>query len=133
MSDRGTYVVKLKIKKSMEVIVGSLGKVKFEPGIYVYVGSAMNSISERIKRHARKSKKLHWHLDYLTIVPEVEIIGVYAFYDKRIEEGVSFEFSQRYRSVKKFGASDMKQVNSNLYIVDENVDEFIKSLGGVSI
>ncbi len=133
MPDCGTYIVKIKVKKSIEIVIGSLGKMRFEPGIYVYVGSAMNSISGRIKRHVKKSKKLHWHIDYLTSASEVDVIGAYAFYDKKIEEKVSFEFSKRYRAVGKFGASDMRRVNSNLYIADEDVDKFIELLGGVSI
>ena len=133
MIDCGTYIVKIKVKKPMEIVVGALGKVKFDSGLYAYIGSAMNSISKRIKHHAKKSKKLHWHLDYLTSMPEVEVIGAYVFYGKKIEEEKSLKFSKKYKFVKKFGASDMKQVNSNLYIVDEDVDEFIESLGGVSI
>ena len=133
MSDRGTYVVVINVKKPLETIVGALGKKNFEPGIYVYVGSAMNSISKRVKRHMEKFKKLRWHLDYLTTRPEVEVIGAFAFYDEKIEEKVSLEFSKKYEFIEGFGASDMRRVSSNLYIVDENVNEFIESLGGVSI
>jgi len=61
------------------------------------------------------------------------VIGAFAFYDEKIEEKVSLEFSKNYGFIEGFGASDMRRVSSNLYIVDENVNEFIESLGGVSI
>lgn len=129
--DKGTYILKLRVKKTLKVSIGSLGKMSFNPGIYAYVGSAMNSISKRVRRHMRKRKKMHWHVDYLTSSPCVEIEKVYVFYGLRVEEEVSLKFSKRYDSVKNFGASDMKVVNSNLYFVNDNMDEFVESLGGV--
>jgi Uri superfamily endonuclease len=41
--------------------------VTIEPGYLVYVGSALGpgGIRARVARHARKSKKPHWHIDYL--------------------------------------------------------------------
>ncbi|HDJ96588.1 MAG TPA: GIY-YIG nuclease family protein, partial [Candidatus Aenigmarchaeota archaeon] len=41
---KGSYILFLEVKKSIEVNVGSLGKIKFKRGIYAYVGSAMNGI-----------------------------------------------------------------------------------------
>ncbi len=130
--DKGTYILKIKIERPLRVLVGSLGKVNFKPGNYVYIGSAMNSISKRIQHHIKKDKKLHWHLDYLTTSPYVEIEKVYVFYGCRLEEELSLKFSKRYDSIKNFGASDMKLVNSNLYFVGDDVDEFVNSLGGVN-
>ncbi len=130
--DKGTYILKIKVKKNLKISVGSLGEVNFKLGTYVYIGSAMNSISKRVQRHVKKNKKVHWHLDYLTISPYVEIEKVYAFYGSRVEEEISMKFSKRYDSVNNFGASDMKSVNSNLYFVNDDMDEFVESLGGVS-
>ncbi len=129
--DKGTYVLIVEVKKPLKIRVGALGKMRFESGMYAYVGSAMSSLSKRIKRHLKKMKKLHWHVDYLTSSEDVEIKGVYVFYAKKREEEISMKFSQRYTGVNGFGASDMKRVNSNLYIVDDEVNDFILSLGGV--
>jgi len=39
--------------------------VKFRKGYYLYVGSAMKDLSQRIARHRRLLKKKLWHIDYL--------------------------------------------------------------------
>ncbi|MDR1318606.1 MAG: DNA/RNA nuclease SfsA [Treponema sp.] len=46
---------------------GALGNIEIKPGWYVYAGSAMKNLSQRISRHLRRvKKKKHWHIDYLS-------------------------------------------------------------------
>ena len=66
IKDRGSYLLVLEIEKEKRIEIGRLGKVVFQKGYYIYVGSAMNSLRARIKRHRQKRKKKHWHIDYLT-------------------------------------------------------------------
>jgi len=63
--DRGSYLLILKLTKAKSLEVGSLGVLEFKPGYYIYVGSAMNSLTKRLERHRRLRKKMHWHIDYL--------------------------------------------------------------------
>jgi len=63
--DRGSYLLVLYNDEAFTKEIGSLGERRFEKGYYVYVGSAMKGLEGRIKRHLRKNKKSHWHLDYL--------------------------------------------------------------------
>ncbi|AEF81861.1 SfsA [Leadbettera azotonutricia ZAS-9] len=66
-SDSGSYLIVLELAQKAEAEIGSLGRISFEKGWYVYAGSAMKNLSSRISRHLRKThKKKHWHLDYLT-------------------------------------------------------------------
>lgn len=46
-------------------MVGKLGTFDFPPGHYVYTGSALGDLEARLARHRRRTKKLHWHIDYL--------------------------------------------------------------------
>jgi Uri superfamily endonuclease len=131
--DKGTYVLILEILKPVDVKVGALGVIFFKSGTYAYIGSAMNSLSKRLERHMKKKKKLHWHLDYLTSLSNVQVKKIFVFRGKRMEEELSTRFSKKYKGIEKFGASDMKRVNSNLYVVDDKVEEFVISLGGVKI
>lgn len=66
-SDRGTYALMLQSHVSVSLDVGALGKVTMHPGYYLYVGSAFGpgGLRARISRHAKRSKKQHWHIDYL--------------------------------------------------------------------
>jgi sugar fermentation stimulation protein A len=64
--DRGSYLLILRIDRTIGLEVGQLGTLSFLKGYYLYVGSAMSNLSARIKRHRKKNKKNHWHIDYLT-------------------------------------------------------------------
>ena len=61
----GSYILLLDLDNNLEIPVGKLGNISFQKGHYVYVGSALNGLDARIKRHLRKHKKIHWHIDYL--------------------------------------------------------------------
>jgi sugar fermentation stimulation protein A len=65
VKDRGSYLLLLRLDRDVSVEVGSLGRIRFQRGHYVYVGSAMQNLTARITRHTRRRKKLHWHIDYL--------------------------------------------------------------------
>jgi len=62
----GSYVLILENNMAQHIRIGQLGELWFPEGYYVYVGSGMNVLDSRIKRHHRKRKKPFWHIDYLT-------------------------------------------------------------------
>jgi len=66
-SASGSYALVFRSLESRQVSVGALGRVELRPGFLIYVGSAFGpgGIRSRVTRHARKNKKLHWHIDYL--------------------------------------------------------------------
>jgi len=63
----GSYALVFRNRESRRVRVGALGRVGITPGFLIYVGSAFGpgGIRARVARHARRHKKLHWHIDYL--------------------------------------------------------------------
>lgn len=46
-----------------------------EPGLYAYIGSAMNGVYGRVARHCRKRKRVFWHIDRLTQLQETRVLG----------------------------------------------------------
>ena len=71
--EAGTYIVVLKNDVSRRIKIGKIGNFLFEKGYYLYVGSAHGpgGIRARIKRHLKKGKTEHWHIDYLRNVTSV--------------------------------------------------------------
>lgn len=63
--DRGAYILLLSLKRNERLSAGSLSHRDFRKGYYLYVGSAMKNLSQRIERHKRARKNLHWHIDHL--------------------------------------------------------------------
>ncbi|MFQ5340329.1 MAG: DUF123 domain-containing protein [Anaerolineae bacterium] len=62
----GTYVLVMLLGVPTRVVVGALGTFDLEAGYYLYVGSALNGLAGRLRRHCRTDgKRLRWHIDYL--------------------------------------------------------------------
>ena len=55
---KGCYCLIIYVKRKSQITVGKkLGVIEFKKGIYVYIGSAMNSLEARLSRHLSDSKK----------------------------------------------------------------------------
>lgn len=107
---KGVYLLFLNISRDIKIRVGSLGLVNLPAGVYVYVGSAQNSVEARVRRHLKKRKTLRWHIDYLTSSKDVEPLYVVVLplpknYECRIARILQENDS---RSINNFGASDCK-------------------------
>ena len=102
---KGSYLLVLEIEKERLIKIGSLGEIFFNTGYYVYVGSALNGLNQRIKRHLRKKKKIHWHIDYL--LNYAKIIDVFIKEEDNKEECyIAQVFMQNLPFVSGFGCSD---------------------------
>ena len=128
---RGTYCICICVEEDVDVIIGSLGLITFLRGMYIYVGSGLNSLIPRIVRHIKTSRGTHnvirWHIDYLLRNPHVSISDVYVLEKtERLECVISEEVSHQGEAVKGFGCSDCR-CTSHLYRVDGF--EFLEKMG----
>jgi Uri superfamily endonuclease len=118
---RGSYCLCIRVWKDSEIRVGSLGVITFPRGNYVYVGSALNSLITRIRRHIRTSNGegtvTHWRIDYLLREPCVEIITIYVTDQSvRLECEIADHIAEKGEAVPRFGCSDCA-CQSHLYKV----------------
>lgn len=73
---KGTYALVMFLHAKRTITIGKLGPFVFDPGWYVYIGSAFGSggLRARTNHHKRRKRRLFWHVDYLReIVPIAEI------------------------------------------------------------
>jgi len=111
----GSYQLTIKVKKDIVIKVGALGICHFPKGVYVYTGSAMKNLIQRVERHLRndKNKTLinpRWHIDYLLYNENTEIISHTLYPSRHKEECIK---NARLLKTKKadvpvlgFGSSD---------------------------
>lgn len=107
LQDRGSYLIVLHLPVEQTITVGALGVRMFPAGYYVYVGSAMQHLSQRVARHrVRRRKRKHWHIDYFREV--ADYIGTYAIREpqRREEELAEAIETVAVESISGFGSSD---------------------------
>jgi Uri superfamily endonuclease len=133
---KGSYVLIVKLEEAKNIEIGRLGVFLFPRGYYAYTGSAMNGISQRVRRHISQKKKLRWHIDYLLSYGKVEeaiILGSEA----KIECGIN----QMVKALLKgriiapgFGSSDCKEkCGSHLLFIQKygfrnHLEEFLEKV-----
>ena len=106
---KGVYILNIFLKKDIRLRVGSLGVMEFKKGYYIYTGSAMGGLEQRIRRHLRKTKKLHWHVDYLLQKAEIKDVRIKESFSKQEECRTANLLSAAGGAiVPGFGCSDCK-------------------------
>ncbi len=118
LPDRGIYLLLIFKDNEEEIRVGALGRIKFDMGYYVYVGSAQRNLRKRLERHFRKEKKIRWHIDYL--LSRARILDFYAKnYPKSYEEKIAIKMGEKYSYIPNFGSSDSR-APSHLFKIEKN-------------
>lgn len=123
MLNKGAYCLCIEVKERILVRVGALGEIWFNPGQYIYVGSALNGLKARVQRHLKNSRGehdvTHWHIDYLLREKNVVIDSIYVQYSpEKTECKIAEQVSMHGKPFRGFGCSDCR-CSSHLYIVDD--------------
>jgi len=116
---KGSYLLIIRNDTDKTIKIGKIGNRFFKEGFYVYVGSGMNNLEKRIKRHLKKDKIKHWHIDYITTL--MKVTKIYGFRGKkRIESKIAYRLSLICDDyIKGFGSSDTKD-KSHLFFFKDN-------------
>lgn len=72
-----TYQLMIEVAAPVRIAIGRLGSYDFPAGRYVYTGSAKGGVDARLRRHLRRDKRLHWHVDYLLAAPGVSVVATH--------------------------------------------------------
>ena len=115
---KGIYCLFIDVE-DCSIDIGAKGKMDFPQGLYVYVGSAQNSIEKRITRHLSGDKKVRWHIDYLLASEKARVVRIaYKEAPKEEECAAASAFAEDGIPIKGFGCSDCS-CNSHLIRVDK--------------
>lgn len=103
----GTYMLIMRASGATRVCVGAAGVVDIDPGWYLYVGSALGGLWQRVTRHLTQEKRLRWHIDYLLQAMEIQEVW-FRVGSERSECSWSraLATSSRFTAVGAIGASD---------------------------
>jgi Uri superfamily endonuclease len=124
---KGTYILVIRVLENSEIVVGSLGKIDFIKGFYLYIGSAMGikgsaTLENRIKRHISESnnKNLFWHIDYLLASKICLLTRIFLIPTTiRLECIISKEIHKASDNfIKNFGSSDCRCLSHLYYYLE---------------
>ncbi len=127
---KGTYCIIFKLKNKLTITVKSGKTYTLQRGTYIYVGSAWNGggIESRVKRHLKKDKKKHWHLDFITTTKEFEAQKVITIPNKKAECEVASLLNRNYIGIEKFGCSDCSCFSHLFKITQKEITKVINTL-----
>ncbi|OPX30818.1 MAG: hypothetical protein B1H08_00730 [Candidatus Omnitrophica bacterium 4484_171] len=122
-----TYILWIVLKKDVCINVGSLGKIFFKNGAYLYIGSAKRAYKARIKRHLSARKKIFWHIDYFLSRRYNRIKEIWL--SQKIAEcaAAGAFYNKGYDFIDKFGSSDCS-CRSHLFFTKRNLYSLKKEL-----
>lgn len=117
---KAVYLLFLKLEEYKTIEIGALGRIEFQPGTYVYVGSAMNSVEKRLQRHFSEAETLHWHIDYLN--SETKTFDYFILPEtSEYEEWFAEKIGKYCEPVQDFGSSDSSR-ESHLFRIPDPKD-----------
>lgn len=130
IEDRGSYLLILHLTRGRRVKVGALGTPSFKKGFYVYVGSAMAHLGQRMERHRHLRKRHHWHIDELRAISRFHsILPIRSKERLECQIALSIERISEWK-VEGFGSTDCG-CEGHLFGFSENplqLEEFHKIL-----
>ena len=120
--NKGAYCLIIKLDNDRKIRVGKLGIFDFPEGYYVYVGSAMKNLKQRIARHLSSNKKFRWHIDYFLEKAHIKKLLIFPS-EKKLESKISKVFEKEVKKgigsiiAPKFGSTDTKDKTHLFYFV----------------
>ena len=123
----GIYILELKAGSGLKIIHPKFINYYFQKGYYYYVGSAQKNLIQRLKRHSKKDKKKHWHIDYLTTHNNIRILRIFLIpHLKKKSEcilvGKLIKNTELNIVVENFGNSDCNNCRSHLLYSKTKMD-----------
>ena len=113
---KGAYTLIIDLEKDLSFSLKTLGDLSFEKGTWIYIGSAMGngstSLENRIRRHFRSEKTIHWHIDHLLKSNSRIRSAIWAESSTHIECDIAKSIEQMKNispGPRGFGASDCKK------------------------
>ena len=112
---KGAYLLLLNLLSLATISTKHSNKVDFSPSWYIYAGSAYGpgGVRARLLRHCNRKKKIHWHIDQLSVVADTYAMTFFDDNECRLlrvlEKSKDFKFP-----LKGFGSTDCRSCASHL-------------------
>jgi Uri superfamily endonuclease len=129
-TDSGVYLLVLRMPRRLSAKVGGLGRITLAAGSYGYVGSARRGLRARLRRHQRRTKPMHWHIDRLTRIADPVGAVIWPWRPERECRlaGALQATGLGRLAVRRFGASDCRCPGHLLRLPDVDLGRLAESV-----
>jgi len=115
----GVYLLEIYAAEQFSVDIEIFKNKVFPAGYYYYSGSAQKNLEQRVDRHRKEEKNIHWQIDHITSIKTNKIKSVFLFEGakKNFECTLIRELMDEFRlrmGAKGFGNSDCRRCPSHL-------------------
>ncbi|MEM1939306.1 MAG: GIY-YIG nuclease family protein [Acidilobaceae archaeon] len=129
---KGIYMLIFELSCTTSIAIGSLGVRHLDTGLYIYIGSGRGpgGIRSRVLRHLMKSKRLWWHIDYVSTHKCFKAKSlVYAETTLDLESElasrlIGYEYMRPY--IEGFGSTDKESI-THLFKCNCSLEECLKT------
>lgn len=113
---KGAYALLLRLDASVEIPLRRTEPFNLSPGWFVYCGSAKGpgGLRARLRRHFRRDKAFHWHVDRLTGVATEAVAVPVPGGDECALVAALLKSRHFDIAAAGFGSSDCRQCDSHL-------------------
>ncbi len=125
--NKGIYILEISAAKTFAVEIKKFQEINFRKGYYYYVGSAQKNLKQRLSRHLKKDKVIHWHIDHITTVETNRIKSI--LLSQNSEKELECELANYLEinlkldsSIKGFGNSDSNCSSTHLFYSNKKID-----------
>ncbi|MCE4601896.1 MAG: GIY-YIG nuclease family protein [Desulfurococcales archaeon] len=122
MGSTGYYILLLCIGEQLTVEYGGR-RATLPQGLYAYIGSALNSLEARIRRHLTPVKKVRWHIDRLTTSPHASPLQILACRTRArgLEPCIASKLAAKgYSGPPRFGSTDNPSSPTHLFMLSSS-------------
>ncbi len=115
-AQKGAYVLAVRLRRPAPLGIPRFDGRTIKPGLYLYLGSARGpgGMGARLKRHFRKDKALHWHIDHLTTrADHLEALAVADGHECDLQEALLARPELKL-GLQGFGSTDCQRCQSHL-------------------
>ena len=125
--NKGIYILEIFASESFRVGIKKFQEFSFKKGYYYYVGSAQKNLRQRLARHVKKEKLIHWHIDHITTkdINNIKAIYVLKGSNKKLECKLANTLENKLKldsSIKGFGNSDSNCSSTHLFYSKQKID-----------
>lgn len=123
----GIYILEIYAKEEFFLGIKKFSDRTFFKGYYYYVGSAQKNLRQRLLRHVKKDKTVHWHIDHITTIQSNEVKSILLFKGapKELECELANYLENNLKldsSFKDFGNSDSNCSSTHLFYSKKKID-----------